>query len=103
VCVAPARSSRSPHLHALTHYKAPLCLCIAVSQAKWWLRLRDAPGAWVGGGAAAHACICLCAHPPDVASPSPPELAVLGGLVGGVIVLAAYTIKKTLLNNEAGS
>lgn len=32
-----------------------------------------------------------------------PELMVLGGLIGGVAVLASYTIKKTLLNNEAGS
>lgn len=33
----------------------------------------------------------------------PAEVFVLGGLVGGVVVLASYTVKKTLLNNEAGS
>jgi hypothetical protein len=33
----------------------------------------------------------------------PAEVLVLGGLVGGVVVLASYTVKKTLLNNEAGS
>jgi hypothetical protein len=33
----------------------------------------------------------------------PAEVAVLGGLIGGVAVLATYTIKKTLLNNESGS
>lgn len=31
------------------------------------------------------------------------ELTVLGGLVGGVVLLASYTVKKTLLNNESGS
>lgn len=31
------------------------------------------------------------------------ELTVLGGLIGGVVVLASYTFKKTLLNNESGS
>jgi hypothetical protein len=28
---------------------------------------------------------------------------VLGSLVGGVLLLGCYTVKKTLLNNDAGS
>jgi hypothetical protein len=32
-----------------------------------------------------------------------PEVLVLGGLIGGVVTLATYTIKKTLLNNESGA
>lgn len=55
-------------------------------------------------------CPALCAAlNPSVSSVSstfvvlPAEVMVLGGLVTGVVVLGTYTIKKTLLNNEAGS